>query len=535
MTNMPTPFQRFGATFLPACSLAFGISIQAMPARAPADSTQISTRADSLLADEKAFLLILTPGEKSEFQKLPSPAEKTRWRQIYWKRRDPTPTTEKNELQEDFQRRVEHARKWYGAPFDEDFDDRGRIYVRYGEPADKFVQPIGELDVRPNESWAYPEIAKGLVFDFVERGGYYKLVNDLSAALGITGEVQNRYGEMIRLYQQRAYLDPGYDAIAGELSRALSEGGITRAQMELTSFASKGESIRGRAPAMAMRHLYKEETLPIALSLARFRQGDNVRAEIYYGVPYNHLHFVQRQGRWLAELRGEIVMFGADYEMIAQDSVRTVCVAPTPAARKSGAFISQFNFALPPRQYHLALRLENPGDSDSAEGNRLGILRSDFSCPSFTGNELQLSDIQLSPNIRVAQSPSRFVKNKLEIVPLPGLAIQKQRPLHVYFEIYHLTPNAQGETSYEIEYSVKQSDGKAGLLAQLAGSSSDKKKSVTLSEKRTGKSPNQFERIVLDLSALEAGKVELAVTVRDLVAGKIAMAMVPLRLEEGKR
>jgi hypothetical protein len=25
----------------------------------------------------------------------------------------------KNELQEDFQRQVEHARKWYGAPFDE--------------------------------------------------------------------------------------------------------------------------------------------------------------------------------------------------------------------------------------------------------------------------------------------------------------------------------------------------------------------------------------------------------------------------------
>jgi hypothetical protein len=66
-----------------------------MPVRPQADSTQFSTRADSLLADEKAFLLILTPDEKSEFQKLFSPAAKTRWRQIYWKRRDPTATTEK--------------------------------------------------------------------------------------------------------------------------------------------------------------------------------------------------------------------------------------------------------------------------------------------------------------------------------------------------------------------------------------------------------------------------------------------------------
>jgi hypothetical protein len=210
--------------------------------------------------------------------------------------------------------------------------------------------------------------------------------------------------------------------------------------------------------------------------------------------------------------------------------MRTVCQAPTEGAKQSGAYISQFNFILPAGQYHLALQLENVAGPDSA----VGIVRSDFSASGFAGGGLRMSDVQLSPNIRAAERTTRFVKNGLEIMPLPGLAIQKQRPLHVYFEIYNLAASAPGETNYEIEYSVKQG-GKAGLLAAITGSSSDKKKSVTWLEKRTGKSSRQIEQIVLDLSALEAGKLELTATVKDLIAGRQTTATVPLRLEEGRR
>jgi GWxTD domain-containing protein len=482
------------------------------------------------LAEEKAFLLILAPDEKKDFQKLHAPADKVRWAQIYWKKRDPTPTTEKNEQHEEFQRRVEYARKWYRALFDEGFDDRGRIYVKYGEPSDKYVQPMGEIYVRPNESWSYSHIAKGLVFDFVDRGGHYKLVNDLGAAMGTTGDLAKRLYDLAQLYENRSYLDDSYIAIANELNRHLNAGRFSLAQKEFEATASRNQLVRQQAPAVVLIHRHRAKPLPVALSLARFDQGDSVRTEIYYGVPYNHLRFVEHEARWQAALRGEIAIFDEAYQLLASDSVRAVCTAPTEAAKQSGAYISQFNFTLPAGQYHLALHLENVAGPDSA----VGIMRSDFSAPGFAGGGLRMSDIQLSPNIRATERATRFVKHGLEIMPLPGLSIQKQRPLHVYFEIYNLTMSAQGETNYEIEYSVKQGS-KAGLLAAITGAASDKKKSVTLQERRTGKNAHPFEHIAFDLSALEAGKWELTVTVKDLVASQQAMATVPLRLEEEKQ
>jgi hypothetical protein len=117
-------------------------------------------------------------------------------------------------------------------------------------------------------------------------------------------------------------------------------------------------------------------------------------------------------------------------------------------------------------------------------------------------------------------------------MPLPGLAIQKQKPLHVYFEIYNLTLDSQNRANYEIEYSVRQPDGKAGLLAQIAGAAPGDAKSVTLREKRAGHEANPFERITLDLGALKAGKLELLIMVHDLNTGQQAKSSVPLRLEK---
>jgi hypothetical protein len=415
--------------------------------------------------------------------------------------------------------------------FEEGFDDRGRVYVKYGEPSDKYVQPAGEIHVRPNESWAYSEISKGLVFDFVDRGGHYKLIDNLSQALGTSSDLGKRLDDLARLYENRSHLDASYSAIASELNRNMSTGNFNMVQREFEISASKSQLVRNAAPVATLRYLHRAKPLPVALSLARFQQGESSRVEIYYGVPFNHLRFEPADGRWLAKLAGEIAIFNRAYELVARDSVRTVCNARTEAAKLSGAYISQLNFALVPGQYQLVLHLKNVVGADSA----VAILRSDFIAPNFGGRALHLSDLQLSPNIRSAErtDATRFVKNGLEIMPLPGLAIQKQRPLYVYFEIYNLTLNAPGETSYEIEYSVKQG-GKPGLLAQITGTSPEKKKSVTLQEKRSGASSRQFEQIALDLSALASGKLELTVAVKDLFSGQQAKATVPLRLEEGE-
>ncbi|RMD94438.1 MAG: GWxTD domain-containing protein, partial [Calditrichaeota bacterium] len=72
---------------------------------------------DSLTtSDLAAFRTILAEKERKAFDKLPTPAAKREWVKIYWKRHDPTPTTEKNERLEEFWRRLQYARKWFSAP-----------------------------------------------------------------------------------------------------------------------------------------------------------------------------------------------------------------------------------------------------------------------------------------------------------------------------------------------------------------------------------------------------------------------------------
>jgi len=127
-----------------------------------------------LNADTEESFAALQPGEKEHFLA------------DFWKRRDPTPETARNEALETFLERVDYANRTYsrvgvGKGM---FSDMGRVYIRYGEPgevlhqvipagdetlerviqdiADTETRPIGGVgahglggDQRPYEVWIY--------------------------------------------------------------------------------------------------------------------------------------------------------------------------------------------------------------------------------------------------------------------------------------------------------------------------------------------------------------------------------------------
>jgi hypothetical protein len=107
-----------------------------------------------------AFWHILDSDTFEEYQSLTDAYDKKEWKRKYCKRKDPTPTTEENEFEDEFERRVEYARAkfssfwnylnfkylpdqhlrlgWAHAPW----DARGELYIKYGEP-----------DMRTHEGW----------------------------------------------------------------------------------------------------------------------------------------------------------------------------------------------------------------------------------------------------------------------------------------------------------------------------------------------------------------------------------------------
>jgi len=100
--------------------------------------------------------------------------EKQGYFQRFWKRMDPNPDTEKNELLDEYYQRVNIANQNFSTLSLNGWEtDMGRIYIKFGEPDDIERHPF-ELDSPPYEIWRYYDLRK--IFLFVDRtafGDYY--------------------------------------------------------------------------------------------------------------------------------------------------------------------------------------------------------------------------------------------------------------------------------------------------------------------------------------------------------------------------
>ncbi len=115
--------------------------------------------------------------ESDELRKLREAEQEERERiwQEFWKERDPSPGTERNEAREEYFRRVEYANRHFSS-FKEGWrTDMGRIYIIYGKPDEIERHPF-DLNSRPYEIWYY--YGEGLRFVFLDEHGLgdYKLI-----------------------------------------------------------------------------------------------------------------------------------------------------------------------------------------------------------------------------------------------------------------------------------------------------------------------------------------------------------------------
>jgi len=125
---------------------------------------------------ENEVVYIITDKEKDVFLKLETEHDRGRFIEEFWKQRDPTPGTPRNEFQEEHYRRIDFANKTFGRgiPYQGWRTDCGRIYIMFGMPID--VQRIRGGDVYPMEIWYYhgnPAYGQPSVFRllFFQQGG----------------------------------------------------------------------------------------------------------------------------------------------------------------------------------------------------------------------------------------------------------------------------------------------------------------------------------------------------------------------------
>lgn len=90
----------------------------------------------------------------------------------WWKKMDPSPGTEENEILFEYYRRVEYANAKFNNYFEGWRSDMGMIYITLGPPNQVDRHPFDE-DMKPYEVWIYYDIGKQFVFvDYTGFGDY---------------------------------------------------------------------------------------------------------------------------------------------------------------------------------------------------------------------------------------------------------------------------------------------------------------------------------------------------------------------------
>lgn len=120
---------------------------------------------------------IATPQELKRLKGAP-PGKRRELLRDFWRRRDPTPSTSKNELEEEYYRRVGYSDAHFGGMEGGWQSDRGRVYIIYGRPDEVERHPF-ETETASYQIWYY--LDKKLTFIFVDRHGFghYELVSPL--------------------------------------------------------------------------------------------------------------------------------------------------------------------------------------------------------------------------------------------------------------------------------------------------------------------------------------------------------------------
>jgi GWxTD domain-containing protein len=94
----------------------------------------------------------------------------------FWRKRDPSPGTRRNERMEEYYYRVSHANRRYGSLIDGWKTDRGQVVVLFGEPDFVEGHPYN-FNVEPYEVWYYYSIGRRFIFvDRTGLGDYQLLV-----------------------------------------------------------------------------------------------------------------------------------------------------------------------------------------------------------------------------------------------------------------------------------------------------------------------------------------------------------------------
>ncbi|MGH7451070.1 MAG: GWxTD domain-containing protein [bacterium] len=466
------------------------------------------------------FLLLLDSKQKKAYESLQALDEKKAYIQHYWKSSNPNPLFPQNDWLLEFNRRIQYAKKHFRHPSPPYVDDRGRYYIKYGEPRRRFKDFGGDVrfddDFRisystfPNETWSYENIQTNFVVYFVQDGVSYRRVRSPIEAVMDKGFMNQKaeyfiLGDMIKkretislaLFQAAAFIR----AHADRRDPGLNISPLAALMTTAEELIFHNEVACIKAPSAARDPFQAENKLEFFDQVAQFRgPGDKTRIEVALLVPLkkNLIKKVKESSEDTLNVEFSGMLQDVNFESEVKNQSSSSLAVKLAAREKLPNAVGKFSLLARPQNAELTLQVEEK------QREKTGYNRRPFQIRDFSSKaELMLSDIQL--NYRVKNDVQKKILPALQhedfpVCPYPYKEISKKKPPLVYFEIYNVQSAGIGE-SMQISYTIASKENKA---------------SVNVSFTRPVLSENMDELVEIDLKNVPKGWNLLKVSVSSL-------------------
>ena len=486
-------------------TIYWGLSIFAfllsLPILAQEENRALSEKYEKWIKEEVVY--IITPKERAVFKKLETDREKDLFIEEFWRHRDPTPGTPRNEVKEEHYRRIDYANERFGGttPFDGWATDRGRFYIMLGEPA--YIERYMSSDVtHPIEIWYFqgkPNLKQAPFFRlmFFRRGGVgdYELYSPLidgpkelvpTADLQLMKEVAASEGRIEMDAEGRSdstnvvtATDTNYSSVMDKRDRIASE--ILRENLLFEIAEAAWSSIPGRGdPQSALpsavlveeveSYPYRKIEDDYAVEFLETREIVEVSYSVNYINNNSEVNIIQDDsGIFFLNYAIEpdtlsVDIFNANYFANIKVSARVTDLKGKTIYQHSRDFPIELDkkqleqIGRRPFNLHDFFPL-NPGNY------KVNILFENTVSKEFTSLEksvyvpatsiLMMSPILLSSKVledpAYAEQGKAFHAGNLQFYPCLSKRFYRQRKMYIFFQVFGMTPEIKEKGTFEIK------------------------------------------------------------------------------------
>ena len=477
----------------------------------------------------------------------------------FWLERDPTPTTPLNERLFEHWERIVHARRAYMYNRNSVYrtDDRGLFYVRYGLPdritagtltvsafdrqrMNVSIDDIMAVDMNPRyEIWRYAHIEPPnftyFLFGNRDQTGPFQYVKGLGDILGNSSRIRRINGIRAQHYLELFYYielgrmgGPYGDRLA-ELERLWGEAqlppeGVLEARSTQHAMDDTWEAQRPKPPA----HSDFDDSRKSALSaqLVRTLNGQEPRL-LALAVSSPLWKPVVEETDFRRNI--SLAPFSAVHTVIARDQDLNELVRAEMTQVDAEGDVSLLEMRHPTQMGHVTVAAEHViqgQDLDDAE--EVGVLPGHAHFAVATPLRRDAVEVEIS-DLVLGISPQTVIGLDDSVLPvLPATRFWRNDPVRVYFEVYHPTGVADGETgNFDVRVLIVPHVGTA-TPEQLASMRAGGRTAIELSIE--SEAPTGRHYFDLDLRNERPGFMQVVVEVTDQATGVSRARAVPIAI-----